>query len=263
MHTHWIIFLENSFVHPYHLSWNSKLVRRLYIDTYCHHAVYSVTLCCLKRVWCRNEKVIVWFVSYISYEQNRLLYCFQELAMRRRLLVGLLTKGSPGRWEWEWAALQMRSFIWCPVRNVLGVLRRLWWVRNVLGMKVLGRQYDDGVDLYLVSGQELCGRESFEATVCFSCCCSVQVPIPRPTHTRWALFYSAKTILLPWPKNTCKHIQRFSKTTTTDNWLCNIGLQRRTSRTTSWTTLSSEGSFQPLFVEPLARRSALQESSMF
>ena len=50
------------------------------------------------------------------------------------------------------------------------------------------------------------------------------------------------------------------KTTTRYNGFWNICFQRRTSRTTSWTNLSSEGSFRLLFVEPLARRSALQES---
>ena len=132
-------------------------------------------------------------------------------------------------WEWKfWGDNMMMGliYIWCLIRNFMGV-------------KVLRRQY------------------AAPAAAQFKC------QFPAPPIPGEHCFILQRQYCFHDLKNTCKHIQRFSKTTTTDNWLCNIGLQRRTSQTTSWTTLSSEESFQPLFVEPLARRSALQESSMF
>ena len=106
-------------------------------------------------------------------------------------------------------------------------------IRNFVGVKVLKRQY------------------ASPAAAQFKC----QFPAPPIPGEHCFILQ----------RQYCLHalVNTFSKTTTTDIGFWNICLQRRTSRTTSWTTLSTEGSFQPLFVEPLARRSALQESSMF
>ena len=100
--------------------------------------------------------------------------------------------------------------------------------RNFVGVKVLKRQY------------------AAPAAAQFKC------QFPAPPIPGEHCFILQRKYCLHALENT------FSTTTTT-----NIGLQRQTSRTTLWTTLCSEGSFQLLSVEPLARRSALQESSMF
>ena len=127
-------------------------------------------------------------------------------------------------------------YIRCPVRNVLGVkvccmlmgLIYIWClIRNFVGVKVLKRQY------------------AAPAAAQFKC------QFPAPPIPGEHCFILQRKYCLHALENT------FSMTTTT-----NIGLQRRTSRTTSWTTLSSEGSFLLLFVEQLTRRSALQESSI-
>ena len=85
-------------------------------------------------------------------------------------------------------------------------------------------------------------------------------PIPPIPGISIVVFCKENIACMPWK---CIHTYseifkdidcRFSK---------KFSLQRQTSRTTWWMTLSSGASFLLWFVEPLARRSVLQESSMF